>query len=162
MFRTVALAAATATAATMAFANVAGAVQVTLDNLTYDVSTVSGTYDGLVASALSQNPWFGNGSLATSAASQVGADLGLPNLGGIWGPYFTTGNSGNLVLGSFFDGSTILGSTSITTVDSLRTYAVATLAESEPVPEPVTILGTLVAIGLGSVMKRKRSFGPDH
>lgn len=61
-----------------AFAQKADAVTINLNGVNYDVTAVTTTYSASSALLMS-NPWWGDSALASSAANQVGTDLGLPN-----------------------------------------------------------------------------------
>jgi hypothetical protein len=59
-------------------ASPAGAINVVYNGNTYDVTTISGTWDS-VESQLTSNAFWGNNSLASGLAGVVTNSLGLPN-----------------------------------------------------------------------------------
>jgi hypothetical protein len=61
---------------------------VTVNGITYDVTTTSGTYNTLQGTLQSQ-PWWGNLPLANSVATAVGNNLGQTNNGSLT-PFFAT------------------------------------------------------------------------
>jgi hypothetical protein len=68
----------------------AGAVNYVYDNVTYHVTTISGTWDSVERQVtLESNALLYNDSLASGLANVVGDSLGLPN--GISGPLFAYG-----------------------------------------------------------------------
>ena len=156
-----AIAGAAATAFTVATTTTAEAATISLGGKDYDISTITGTYTDNQA-LLEEQPWFtgvGTTTLGFDAAMQVGSSLPFLNLGGIAGPFFAESFDGNIVNGSFafafggFEGPNTL----IAGANEEAVWAVATEQSSAPVPEPTTILGSLVALGIGSRMKRKVS-----
>jgi hypothetical protein len=122
------------------------AASITLNNTTYDVTTLTGTSTDF-ATIIPQQPWFGHFSLADSAALQVGTSLGLPhrinNLD--WGPAFAQtfnappANSS----GSFFTH----GTAGINIVPT-RTYTFAFVTTTIPEPATLSLLAGTAALAL--------------
>jgi hypothetical protein len=150
-----------AVAATLLEVNPAQAFSVTVGGSQWDVTTLTGSYNDNAAILQSQT-WWGDEVRAKDFAYAVGGSLGLPFQGQA-GPFFVW-------LGDL-EGS---GPTSIAWVppvhnvypgqnvgllypfvipgDSSETYAIATPAT--PVPEPLTILGSIAAVGFGAACER--------
>lgn len=128
----------------------ASAVTINLGGSSYEVTTIEGSFDDN-QTLLEDQPWWtgGSNSLANDAAGQVDNQLGLPNNSNSWGPYFAYSFSGGTVMFSAFNGSSVDGNADIGSSAS-RTYAVV-----NEVPEPMTILGTLLAGSIGIVMNKK-------
>jgi hypothetical protein len=144
----------------------AKAVQIALNNNLYDVTTLNGTYDASNTSFLLSQPWWGSAGLAASAADQVNSLLGTqvdPIYSSI-GPVFVyqspSSNFYNLYAWNFGIGqvSNALGTPLPATT---YTVAVATAIPSVPptdipsVPEPFSIIGTLIGGTAAFRMKKK-------
>ena len=150
-----------AVAVGIGFGGAAEAVQITLGNDDYEISTVSGTYNDLLPQ-LSTNPWFTSFTPSESAVIQANLgpsvffafDLGLGN-GGIG--YIIREGSGTT---GFFNRQTF-DPDYFTTVN---TFAVAELIDGvdpEPVPEPVSGLAILAAgaVVAGGALKQRTNIG---
>lgn len=62
-------------------------ITVTVDEQQYDITTVTGTFDGNMA-LLESMPWWGDATLAQEIANAVMDDIGTPNDDGTSGPLF--------------------------------------------------------------------------
>ena len=120
---------------------------------TYDVLSITGTYNNLL-DTLDDQVWWGDITLAAEFAGAVMDNLGLPNIGGDVGPYFVTGDNGSTFSGADWvqsSASVFTGPIS-SALNSDRVFAIATPV---PVPEPGTL--SLLAVGLvGSVLMRRK------
>ena len=164
MLKKLAIACATATAFTVAASTAAEAVMITLGGTDYDVTTIMGTFSDNQA-LLESQPWFvdpGSAStLGNEAAMQIGNAFGFPNFGGFAGPLFGEAVESGSVLGSFafFFGGFEGPQEVIAALNEEAVWAVATEISAEPgpepVPEPMSIFGSLVALGIGSQIKRR-------
>jgi hypothetical protein len=127
----------------------ASAVQVVLSGKTYEVKTFTGTANanaGKFSTAFM--PWFGNQSLATTFATAVGSQLGLPNLF-VTGPLFTYSRSTGFIPALNTTNNSVFQSltgTTVTGVPLLRSIS-ATYAEATLVPGPLPLLGVGAAFG---------------
>ena len=88
-----ALGAAVALAAISLSPGSAPACVVTVGGAQYDVSTFTGTYNDNTSKfeTAANNgvmPWWGSESLASQFAAAIGGNLGVPNTGGLLGPFF--------------------------------------------------------------------------
>ena len=165
------------TVLTMGVANVesASAITITLEGDQYEISTISSGFND-VESQLESQPWWGSEELAKSASDQVNTQLGTPNVNplnvlDLLGPYFAfekfievSGlvNTEVLKVSTY---NTLTNGSQIKLLDvpdlgplTKTTYAVAQLVEPpfEQVPEPVTILGTTIALGIGTALKKRQ------
>lgn len=122
-------------------------------NNMYEITTETGTFNSF--SNLTTNFWWGNSTKARSVAISVGNSLGLPNYAGLYSPYFAYSSDGvSNVLSYDVNATGILYSSSSHPQFYAGTYAIATPVAAN-VPEPDGIVGTLVAIGTGLVVRRK-------
>lgn len=158
-------------AATLLGVNPAQAFSVTVGGSQWDVTTLTGSYNDNVAILQSQT-WWGDNVRAQDFAYAVGESLGLP-FNGQAGPFFVwlgdldgSGPTGISWVDSCQNYGS--GSTSMSWVDpcqnfgllysfvipgdSSETYAIATAVT--PVPEPLTIFGSIAAVGFGAVCER--------
>jgi hypothetical protein len=134
---------------------------------TYDIDTLTGTYNDL-SSQLTDTThnfwWGGNPSLAQNVAGIISNNLGLPNSGGAVSPLVAYDVSfspfGVPAIDSFF----YFSNTSTINPDSFNpgvsyTYAYATVQRpTKTAPEPSGIIGGLfasLAAGAGVVARRK-------
>lgn len=154
-------------AITLAFSSglVAEAAIVTIGDQEFNVTTVTGSYYELQPLLIVQPWWTPSPSqiFPDEAASQVGAKLGFPNSDTSVqrGPLFALDNifgvnDEETVDASFWQvigGVESLGRSEEFAGSDVFTYAI--IDEATPVPEPATILGSLAAIGFGSLMKRR-------
>ncbi|MEL7313484.1 MAG: PEP-CTERM sorting domain-containing protein [Cyanobacteria bacterium J06559_3] len=138
----------------------AQAVTITLDSQDYEVDLVEGSFLDLAAS-LEQTPWWQQDTIASNAASQFALacqDGCLPNdlQGVVSGPLFAYDlqiPTGSVVYETYdAAGATLAGTIPSTTAG---TYAIA--APIEVIPEPLTLLGSAAALGVGILMKRRYS-----
>ncbi len=135
------------------FTPTVSAVTITLDEINYEITTIEGTFNDNETLLRSQ-PWFGSFDLSREATSLVGGAFDFPN---IIGPIFLTNITGPS-FGYIFNSSTERPTTISfqgNFKESTNLFAIAT--EAEPVPEPLTILGTLIAGGIGVAMKKRRN-----
>jgi hypothetical protein len=128
----------------------------------YDVTTVSGTYNGLLTT-LSAQPWFGNATLAQTFATEVSAGLGLPN-GFVIGPLFATGleyvDPMFAVFGAYYYdyfSSTGVGFNSLGEPDDTLAFAKAQLQPpaSSAVPAPLPLLGAMAGFGMSRRLRAR-------
>ncbi|MGO8837914.1 MAG: hypothetical protein ACLQAH_13445 [Limisphaerales bacterium] len=123
-----------------------GVVQVTLNSITYNETDVLTNFTADEAQLTSQPEW-GSSSEAVYLASEVGIQLGLPNISGGSGPFFAYGvSSPNVDVALNIDGGpAVITSPDEALVDSDVYYAILT-----PVPEPssAAILLSLSVLGL--------------
>jgi hypothetical protein len=130
----------------------AGAVNFVYGNVTYDVTTYTGTFDDLKAIITSpDNAVWENETLSFGLTVVVGKSLGLPNTIANWGPFFAYQGANETqprVVTYFYKekccccGSDNTFDNTQVLVGSTYTYAAATA-----VPEPFTILGSIMATG---------------
>lgn len=157
-----AIAGVAATITTFA-ANPAEAVVVTVGDTNYDISTVDGTFNDL-ESQLTATPWFGNQTLAGDIADAVGDSFGTVNVvssGLPTAPLFAFAQDNQ----PFFPVSVAAFSPAFNftisngaRVPNNQTFTFATTTgTATPVPEPLTIFGTVVALGFGAKFKQKAS-----
>jgi hypothetical protein len=145
-------------------------VQATVNGVTYDVTTFTGTYDANTSKfALPPSglmPWWGSESIASQFATQVLDRLGLP-FSGFAGPIFayqTVPNFENPSLieveGRLYD-STILGiGSSVGEVRISDTYAIVVpAAPPAAVPGPLPLFGAAAAFGLSRRLRRRIQLG---
>ena len=151
MIKQTMLALASAAALGVGFVGSAEAVQITLGSNDYEVSTLTGTYNDLLAD-LSMNLWFTSSALDLSARRQAnpGSSAFLAfDAGGLEGVGYSIPDR------TFFNRQ-IFDPGYFTRVN---TFAVGTLVEPEPepVPEPTSMLGLLPigAIAAGGALKKK-------
>ena len=116
-----------------------------VDENTYEISALTGTYDDLDATLTSQ-VWWGDSQLAKTCAEALGGDLGYPNTGGATpaGPLFS------FELHIYPQGQTrptswtwFGGSANLVTSDpdALYTYATAEKVSSQvPLPASLPLL----------------------
>jgi hypothetical protein len=159
--------------------------------ITYDITTVTGTYDDFINPAspknFTKNFWWGGGSTkARAVATAVGSALGLPNNGynspnsnlprnlsvGPWFAYNWNLNPSSL---NYFDAIFYIPTVSDLGSDSLYFRLFATTAPTDQtgitwaiatpisVPEPDGIGGMLamMAVGVGIVAKRRFTLAHD-
>ena len=142
----------------------AQAFVVTVNSLKYDVTTFNGTYNANTSQfATAANggvmPWWGNSSLATQFATQVGSNLGLPNQVGPsnFGPYFGYKIVSTTVVEapSFLTGAGVVPS-SVSGLTTTVTWAKASLvAQPAPVPGPLPALGAAAAFGFSRQLRKR-------
>ena len=147
----------------------ASAVTISLNGTDYEITTIEGSFNENQA-LLESQIWFNDGQLAINAANQVRDQLGfLPtnNISPIFAlpPVTTTivlpfdtftsvsidGYVWDARRGEVRNIRSALGTLSL---ENPRTFFV--VEESEDVPEPLTILGTFVAGGIGFGLKKKK------
>lgn len=155
----------TATTATLAATSVvltalpeaAGAATVTrtINGTSYDISTVTGSFNNL-QSTLTDTPWWNNRDLAGQFAAEVGVDLGDPNFRR--GPFFAYDTAGVEVRfrtwgfpGGFLPGGGLLDGLGAV---GENTFAVATPTAATPIPTPALLPG-VVGLGIATYRKRK-------
>jgi hypothetical protein len=126
---------------------------VTVEGVTYDITTITTTFSSASAT-LETTPWWGSQIVADEFAGQVGTALGLPNnIGlGLWGPFFAWTNTLASPPGSFnaeFYDTAYLGiADTEQDPNTTFTFAVASVVAT---PEPGTfsmLLGGLLGLGL--------------
>ncbi len=137
----------------------AQAVTITLDSQNYEIDLVGGSFLDLAAE-LEQTPWWQQDTVASDAASQfagVCPNDCLPNdlQGVVSGPFFAHDlqlPTGSIVYETYDDTASVpfTGTVAGTTTG---TYAIA--SSVEPIPEPLTLLGSAAAVGFGILMKRR-------
>lgn len=114
-------------------------------NLTSNVKEDLGTYPQY---ATYSNPsyfaTFGGGHDIFGGINEIGERLGYAYQG------YSYGNA--------FNSNIVIGGSNFTnfTVNRLETYTFANAQSVESVPEPLTILGSLAAIGFGTLFKKKK------
>jgi len=79
----------------------ANALVVNVGGQNYDVTTFTGSYNNNISKfATAANggemPWWASATNAAAFASAVGTGLGLPNSGGVFGPYFALAANPNV------------------------------------------------------------------
>ncbi len=141
-------------------------VPITVDGTTYNVTTFTGTYDGNVAkfNTLANNglmPWWGSQSLASTFASQISTQLGLPNATAV-GPNFAyqaldISGDINVESSAFFQ---VFGfvTTSFFLASDLSTYATASpvsVPAPAAVPGPLPIFGAAAAFGMSRRLRHR-------
>ena len=143
-------------------ASTAYAVTITLDSQDYEVELVEGSFlDISFSTLLEQAPWWQQDvAIASDAAEQFATacqDGCLPNdlQSVVSGPFFAHDlqvPTGNIVYETYGDmvGVTFAGTVPTTT---LGTYAIASPIET--IPEPLTLLGSAAAVGIGILIKRR-------
>lgn len=135
----------------------ASTVTVALDGKTYEVGTITGTFNDNSALILSQ-PFFGNDPLARALTLEVGTALGSNILLSTIGPAFaletlssTLANGQEQDLLRFYTigfTTNALARTQIT-LDRQATFATATLVSEVPLPAgAVLLISSLIGIGL--------------
>jgi hypothetical protein len=138
----------------------ARALVVEVGGSNYDVTTVSGTYNGLLTT-LSAQPWFGNATLAQTFATELSSGLGLP-ANNAYGPIFATGvvndELGLVVFGAYYDdanGST--GWNSFGLADDTLVFAQAQLQPPAPsaVPAPLSLFGAMAGFGMSRRLRAR-------
>lgn len=153
MLKTFAFAGTAASVLTLSFVDVAKAAQINLSGTIYNITTIDGTF-GDLQTTLESQPWWGSSALAEEGAGDLGASLGFPN--GL-GPYFGYERTATSTRGWSFDdeenAAIGIGVFDPDGFSASRTWAVTETATS--VPEPLGILGTIAALGMGAGMKRK-------
>ena len=145
-------------------------VQTTVNGITYDVTTFTGTYNENIAkfNTLDNNglmPWWGSNPLANQFATQIWDTLGTPNFVDR-GPAFSYGIINDPVSGSSLEGRSYKQLTNTvafnpSTLDSSLTYAIATPVVSPPaaVPGPLPLFGAAAAFGLSRRLRRRIQLG---
>jgi hypothetical protein len=131
---------------------------VTVGGVTYDVTTITTTFNSASAT-LEAEPWWGSQTVADDFAGQVGTALGLPNDFGLGelGPFFAWTNTYATPLGNFnaefYDAAySDIGDTE-QDPNTTYTFAVASVVTT---PEPGTLImvfGGLLGLGLLLRMK---------
>jgi hypothetical protein len=155
-----------AATATLLGVNPTQAFSVTVGGSQWDVTTLTGSYNDNAATLQSQT-WWGDSVRAKNFASAVGESLGLPFLDQA-GPFFVwlgdlegRGPTGISWVKNSVPPGTYPGDSGqipgllyefVIPGDSIETYAIATA--TTPVPEPLTILGSIAAVGFGAVCER--------
>lgn len=117
----------------------AHAVTITVDGRSYNVTTITDSFDNR-SSLLRNQTWWGNQARATTFATAVGNSFGIVN-SGQWGPFFAWQDTcpGNLAIAKGYDGiqSQPVG---VPCGNIGFTYAIAALVpEPEPPPGPNAI-----------------------
>lgn len=144
----------------LSVSNPAHAAIFNVNGTDYDITTITTSYANN-SDLLQSQPWWGNGTTASLFANTVSENLGLPNNGGVTGPYFA--------YGAFIDndGDIIISTSRFSSNDneiypisrSVVTYAVGSQV-SNAVPEPLNILGISTGVTLlwstSSRLKRKK------
>ena len=144
----------------------ADSITVTVGGTTYDVTTLTGTFDDNEAT-LEGTPWFGNGTLAQSIAAAVGTFFGTPqnNLeyGQNYGPFFAielVGGGGGVDSAVFDiqDGQTSGSVTGIAWYPNISViWATGSVVPPVGTPEPGTLSLMIAAmLGLGLLVGIKR------
>jgi len=126
-----------------------------VDGTEYDVTILpADTFDAQSATLESQ-PWWTKPSLAIDFANQVADSFGYPNIStsgaGPIGPRFAYDLSGTTVSEALFVLNTQTATSGTVGFSVSTGYAVVATA----VPEPSTILGAVVGLGLIGGLKRK-------
>lgn len=121
--------------------------QVTLDSITYNVTDVLTNFTADEAQLINQPEW-GSSSDAMLLATELGVQLGLPNISGGAGPYFVYGvSSPNVDVALNVDGAVVITSPYEAMVDNNEYYGILT---PEMVPEPTStvLLLSMSVLGL--------------
>ena len=136
----------------------AASVQVDFDGASYDVTTITGTFNDL-ADLLDDQIWWNDSATAAVFAGAVGTQLGSPseNAGlsfSSWGPLFANTLTGDQVSSSALDvggtfGFTVQGP--VSSAQNVHTYAVVSAV---PLPAGAWLLISGIA-GLGVVFTRR-------
>ena len=133
------------------------AVGITLNETDYEITTTTGSYDELV-NQLEEQPWFGNSILAKSAATQVGNSLGLPTPSPFpegYGPIFAMGLLNETIVDTVLYVDFEMKGLRFGNFSSIDEYKYAIIATEKEVPEPLTLLGTLMAGGIGVFLNKR-------
>lgn len=133
-----------------AFAAPAHALSVNVGGQTYNIETLSGSYDSN-ASLLQSQPWWNSAPIAADFASAVGTGLGLPNNNGTIGPYFSAFDFSGLFNLIVYSDSAGQVSGILTDNSTQYSYAVTTSA----VPGPLPILGAFAAFGFSRKLRKR-------
>ena len=148
-------------ASVMLTAKPAQAATFNVNGTDYDITTVTGSFNTLQTQLQSQL-WWGNTQSASEFANLVGITLGTPNG---YGPWFAfAGDASYTEAWGYWvgiPGSTAAAVEHYTGVNGgvngdpevIRTFAVASTPAA--VPEPLTTLGAMTAVGFGAAFKRK-------
>ena len=135
----------------------ARALVVEVGGVSYDVTTLTGSYNANSATLQAQ-VWFGNASLANEFASKVLGSLGTFN--GFFGPIFAYGTfsdpgpSQDNVEGKAYDSDSETVKTFLAYSSVSHTYAVAQQA-SNPVPAPLPFFGAMAGFGVSRRLRAR-------
>ncbi|MFN7899191.1 MAG: hypothetical protein ACK5N0_05920 [Synechococcaceae cyanobacterium] len=138
---------------------------VVVNGNTYNVPYFEGTYNGNISRfTTAEMPWWGDSSLASTFATAIGNDLGLPYIS-LVGPGFAYGtvtlsdpDFGNLTQVEVYDYN-LTSSPSVSAganyaTDGFYPYAIVTPQSPAPVPAPLPLFGAAAAF---SATQRLRS-----
>ena len=141
----------------------AQALVVNVNGQNWNVTTFNGSVANLPKFASppapGMMPWWSNESLAIQFATAVGAGLGLPNIGGLYGPFFgwadsgTGGGTGKRTAVYDSDYASI-----DTNINASSTQASSVWAQAElvpPVPGPIPALGATAAFGFSRKLRKR-------
>jgi hypothetical protein len=143
----------------------------TINGTSYDITTVTGTFNDLQSTLTNSAtvPWWGKQSLAFDFTQAVADSLEFPNFAGRFGSFFAYWSGGigsvsptlissyNWTNPSFF-GAGAVGESffdSLNQGDAVKTFAIAT-AVATPVPTPALLPG-LVGMGIAAYRKHKQA-----
>lgn len=143
----------------------AEAIQVIVGGSSYDVTTFAGSASSNTSKFnITNMPWLGDQSLATSFATAVGASLGIPNAAGNHGPYFAYATPATVHAMYFFNpSSSVFSKLDLNTFVSV-TWATATLIPPSPpstsaVPGPLPLFGAAAAFGWSRRLRSRLGAG---
>ena len=138
-------------------ASAGAAATFTVNNVDYDLTSVTGTFDSL-RSILMDQAWWGNRVLADSLVNEVELSLGEnPNYGGVFFALGIVNNSiGEQFTFRFWHPHPQLGGDTAGTdnTDRVRTFAIATPISAVPLPAGGLLL--LSAVGGIAALKRRK------
>lgn len=155
-------------------AQAAPTVTVNVGGLSYDVTYFAGAYNTNTAKfqapPAGQMPWWGDSALAKSFATTIGAQLGLPNLGGTQGPSFayeaetiTDDQFTYTFINAWGYNPTAAPNNIIKSAVSggfSFNYATASLTPNpSAVPGPVPLFGAAAAFGVSRRLRRRCQLG---
>ena len=137
----------------------AQAVTITLNSQNYEIATVEGDFLEL-SESVERTPWWEDEAVAFDVAGQFAAlcqDGCLPNEfeGVALGPLFAYALQapiGTIVYETYDE---TLDASFAGEIPATRSGTYAIVSSTTPIPEPLTILGSVAAVGFGVVMKRR-------
>lgn len=139
---------------------VARAVSVTVNGNRYNVTTLTGSFTGN-SSTLTSQVWFGDSTLASRFATQVGSSLGIINPGDYgplfaWKNAFDTSVGGNAISNLAYNSNFFGVAGILVTPTQFRTYAVAELQPPvNTVPAPLPLFGAMAGFGMSRRLRAR-------